>query len=193
MSNEHDIDKDAVLNPSNGIFARNPTRLNITANADSQQEIVTAVMGAKQRTDTIVYDYSNIDKSDPPPMAGILSIREMTEKQLNGFFKTLMRSKPNIIRLHLKLGEYTNKSRVNNNRSGLLNSSKQRFHTEVAERMADVFDDHTVNVVEVMYTVNNENPNYFSATAEVYSVPREDYDNDELFAPKIGIEHLISH
>lgn len=194
MDNEHTIDSNAIRNPSDGIIARNPTRLEITANADDQNEIMQAVMGiTNQPTDTVIHDYSKIDKTDPPPMAGVVKIREMSEKQLKGFFKSLMRSKPNIIKMHLKLGEYTNKTRVVNSRAALLNSNKQRFHTEVAERLADVFADHTVNVTEVIYRVNNKDPNYFSATAEVYSVPSEDYENEDLFSPAIGLEFLVSH
>ena len=194
MSNEHTIDKDAIRNPADGIIARNPTRLEITKNSESQKEIMEAVMGVTYApTDTVVYDYSSIDREDPPPMAGVLKIREMSESQLKGFFKSLMRSKPNIVKMQLKLGEYQNKSRVINSRAALLNSNKQRFHTEVAERLADVFADHTVNVVEVIYKVNNKDQNYFSATAEVYSVPSEDYNDDKLFAPAIGIEYIVSH
>ena len=194
MSNAtNEIDPNAVINPSTGIYARNPTRVSITAQQDSQQEIVSAVKGAKQRTDTVIYDYANIDKADPPPLSGVLSIRDMDQKRLEGFFKSLMRSKPNIIKLHLKLGEYTNKRRVTNQRAGMLNSSKQRFHTEVAKLMADLFSDHTENIIEVLYTVNNADPAYFSATAEVYSVSKDDYENDEIFAPAIGVEYIVSH
>lgn len=194
MNNEQTIDPDALRNPSDGIIARNPTRLSITANSDDQQEIVDNVMGNNNNmTDILVLDYSNIDKSDPLPLSGITKIREMNEKQLIGFFKSLMRYKPNIIKLHLKLGEYPNKARVNNSRTALVNSNKQRMHTEVAERIAAVFDDQNANVVEILYTVNNRDQNYFSAQAEIYGVSSEDYDNDKFFAPAIGIEHNRVH
>jgi hypothetical protein len=179
-----------VINPKTGLYIKNPTRLDITASADNQQDIVNAVVGVKSRTARFTYQYSDIDKSDPPPLSGITKIREMTDEQRLGFFKSLMRFKPNIIKLHVNLGNYAGKRRVNSTKVNMLNSNKPRFHTEVAEKIADVFND-TPNVVELVYTVNLT-PNSLIATAEVYSVSDEDYKNDDLFAPAIGLEHLVA-
>jgi len=177
------------INPSTGLFARNPTRIGVTENSENQQDIVNAIKGVKQKIIRKIYDYSAIDRTDPPPLAGITKIREMTEDQKQGFFRTLMRYKPNIVKLHISLGDYKNKKRASNNRINLLNSNKQRFHTEVAEKMADVFSDPTINVVEVIYTVTLTT-NTISTYAEVFTVAKEDYDNDEFFSPAIGIEYM---
>lgn len=177
------------INPSTGLFARNPTRVGISENAENQQDIVNAVKGVKQKVVRMIYDYSNIDKTDPPPLSGIVKIREMAEEQKLGFFKTLMRYKPNIIKLHISLGDYKNKKRASNSRINLLNSNKQRFHTEVAEKMADVFSDPTINVVEVIYTVTLTTSSIMTY-AEVFTVSKEDYDNNEFFSPAIGIEYM---
>jgi len=178
------------INPKTGLFIKNPTRIDITANAENQQDIVDAVKGIKQKMARLVYQYGDIDKADPPPLSGILKIREMTEEQKVGFFKSLMRFKPQIIKLHINLGDYTNKRKVVNQKTNLLNSNKPRFHTEVAEKMAEVFSD-IPNVVELVYTVNLT-PSSILATAEVFSVSDEDYANNDLFAPAIGIEHIIA-
>jgi hypothetical protein len=180
-----------TINPKTGLYSRNPTRLEITASAENQQEIVDAVVGIKSRVGRFAYQYGDIDKTDPPPLSGVLKIKEMTEDQLKGFFKSLMRFKPNIIKMHINLGNFANKKRVNNTKTNLLSSNKPRFHTEVAEKLADVFSD-THNVVEVLYTVALT-PNSLVASAEVYSVSDEDYNNAELFSPAIGIEHLITN
>lgn len=193
MNNENKINPDAIVNPSSGMIIRNPTRIEITKDSETQQDIVESIRGQKQHIEKVVYDYLNVDQTDPPPLAGVIQIREMDEDQIEGFFKCLMRIKPNILKIHLKLGEYTNKRELRNNRTNLLNANKQRYPTEVAKRMADVFNDHTSNVVEVIYTVNHSEPNYFSVNAKVYSAEDKDYKNDEIFAPVIGIQYIASH
>jgi hypothetical protein len=180
-----------VLNQSTGLFSRNPTRVEITNNADSQQEIVDIMRGgAKQPIVRAIYEYNDIDKSDPPPMSGILKIREMTEEQRIGFFRSLMRYKQNIIKVHISLGNYEKKRRITNSRTNLLVSNKQRFHTEVAEKMADVFSDLASNVVEMVYTVTLSTNSIFT-NVEVYGVSREEYEDDKSFAPVIGIEYFV--
>lgn len=179
------------INPKTGLFIKNPTRIDITATAENQQDIVDAVKGIKQKLARLVYQYNDIDRTDPPPLSGILKIREMSEEERVGFFKSLMRFKPQIIKLHINLGNYTNKRKIVNQKTNLLNSNKPRFHTEVAEKMAEAFND-IPNVVELVYTVNLT-PSSILATAEVYAVSDEDYADDNLFAPAIGIEHIIAN
>lgn len=184
------IDKNSVRNPSTGIYARNPTRLDVTEDAESQQEIANAIKGIGQTIGIAQYDYSTMHKSDPLPLAGVLHLREMELEQLQAYFKTVMRYRPNIIKIHIKLGEYENKRKINNSRTSLLNANKQRYATDIANIVADIFDDHASNVVELVYTVNNTDPAYFSTSVEAYGVSQEDYNNDELFAPALGMKYI---
>ena len=190
VTNAKEFDADAVVNPSTGILAKNPTRLGITEEATSQQGIAKAIKGSQQRFETVEWQYGAIDVGDAPPMSGILNIRSMTEDQLHGFFKSLMRCKHNIVTLHIKLGEYDTKRAVNNQRSNTLNSNVKRFPTEIAEKMADLFNDSSRNIVELLYTVELGDNEYFSASAEVFEVDQEQYEDDSKFSPAIGIKYI---
>lgn len=184
------INDNALINPSTGIFARNPTRVEITSTARDQQEIAQAVKGSQKKIGRVVYEYKNINKKDPPPLFGILNIRDMTEPQLVNFFKNALRSKPNIIKLHISLGEYKGAKRLNNSKTSRLEGNIQRYYSEVAENIAEIFADYKNKVVELIYTVNLNSPGYFNTTAEVYYVSEEEYRNDELFSPVIGLEYI---
>ena len=189
MSNQTNFDPNAMRNPSTGLFARNPSHVRFAEESRDQQELVRKIRGQKSKIGRIEYLYDDIDTQDPPPLWGVTKIREMDEDSVVNFCKTLMRAKPNIIKLHLVLGNYTNKKRVLNNRTALLDANEPRFHTEVALKLAGVLNDASENVIEVIYTVNPSEGN-FTALAEVYSVSDEDYENEELFSPGIMLEYI---
>lgn len=179
-------------NPSSGIFYRNPTRLEISDRAESQQEIAAMVKGAKVKVGRIVYDYSSsdFDKSDPYPLHGILKIREMDEERLNKFLANVLRYKPSIVRLHILLGSYENKKKVVNTKIDKLNGNAQRFSTDIAKNMAEAMINSKEKIVEVIYKVNSLDPGYFNTSVEMFGVSEEDYNNNDLFKPAIGIEYM---
>ena len=191
MNQTKKLDPDAVINPSTGIYARNPTRLEITESAEDQQEIVNMVMKSNRGVQSIEWHYNKDDRTDLPPMSGVLNIRGLDVDQLDGFFSSLMRVKPNILKLHVKLGEYENKREIRNNKVSVLNGNKKRFATDVAKKIADVFDDAANNVVEFIYTCDpGGKDGFFSSTFIAYSVNEDDYNNDELFNPAIGLRYI---
>jgi len=187
---ERTIDPDAKINPSSGIYARNPTHAVEAQYAENQSDIVKAIKDSGVKRMTITYDYSEIDPKTPLPLMGIMKVREMEPESAVRFCKNLMRSRPNIFKVHIKLGNYPSVRRIDNVKTRLLNSNKPRFHTEIGEKMGDLLADKAMLITEINYVVHNADTGYFSATAEVYGVSSEEYENDELFSPTITFEFI---
>ena len=185
-----DFNPNAVRNPSSGLFGRNPTHQEIAAEADDPSEIVKAIKQSGVKRIRVTNDYSDMDPLHPPPMSGITKIRDMSEEEIQDYCKTLMRSRPNIFKIDIKLGNYPNQHRINNQRTQMLNSNKPRFHTELGEKIGTILADRNLFVTQIVYTVHNAEPGYFNATAEVYSTSKEEYDNDKLFKPSITYEYV---
>lgn len=183
---------DANINPSSGLMVNNPSHKEEAQYASNQSELVKAISGAGSgvKRERTVYNYTNMDPENMPPMAGITKIRSMSEAQVINFCKSLMRTRPNIFRLHIKLGNYPHQQEMQNSKTNLLNSNEPRFHTEVGEKIGMVLADKTMHVTEIEYVVNNADPGLFSAIARVYGVPEEEYNDDKLFAPTIGFEFI---
>ena len=188
----NEIDENAVINPSSGIYARNPTRVEITDNASDQDEIVKTIMGARRQRQIMKIAYE--DKKSPTALPGMLHIRDMSPKSIVKLCQNLMRTKPNIFRVLIKLGNYDGQRRISNAKTNQLNTSKQRFYTEIGEIMGNILSDRTLNVTELIYTVHDVNPGLFNATGEVYgAVSDEEYNNDEFFQPYVEIEYFSNN
>lgn len=182
------IDPNALHNPSSGMLVRNPTHVEIAERAEDQREIVNAIKDAKAAWQKAIYDYS--DRGRIPGLPGVLKIREMNEPNMLGFCMTLMRTKPNITGIHLKLGEYPSARPYSGTRVVRLQSIKPRNPTEVAEDMAALLADKSLHVVEMEYKVNSATPGNFSATATAKVANSDEYANDELFKPVLEIEYF---
>lgn len=187
MSDENKINPDASHNPSSGMLVRNPTHVEVAADAENQREIVNAIREAKVKWQKAVYDYS--DKGRIPGLPGMLKIREMDEPNMLGFCMTLMRAKPSITGIKLKLGEYDGARDYAGPKVGKLRSHKPRNPTEIAEALATLLADRSLNVVEVEYKVNSSTPGAFEAVAFAKIVSEEEYQNDENFSPYLEIEY----
>jgi len=184
-----EFDQDAVINPSSGIYARNPTRVELTNRAEDQDEIVKAIKGARRTKQTVRLTYE--DKKQPPALPGVIHLRKMEEPAIIRLCQSLMRMKPNIFKIHIKLGNYENQQAVHNGKTRDLGANKQRFYTEIGSIMGSILADRTLNVTELVYTVHDVNPGLFNASGEVYGgVSDEDYDNDKLFDPIIEIVYF---
>ncbi len=183
-------DKNSLINPSSGLYSRNPTHVTEADNADDQSDIVKAIRDTGTKRMRVQYDYSSPDPKNQLPLMGIRRIREMSEESIIKFCQSLMRTRPNIFKVHIKLGNYPNAKRIDNVKVRQLNANKPRFHTEVGEKMGEVLSDRNMNVVEIKYNVNNAETGYFSATAEVYGTTMEEYTNDDYFAPVIEFEFI---
>lgn len=179
-------------NPSSGLPYRNPSHMLEANDAEDQSEIVKAIKKTGVKRMVVTYDYANMDKQSPPPLAGITKIREMSPEQAMGYCKQLMRSKPNIFRVNIKLGNY-NQRRVDNQKTRLLNSNRARFHTEIGEKIGDVLADKNMLVTEIKYIIDKTLDGAFSATAEVYGTTTEEYFDDKNFAPTISFEFIKTH
>jgi hypothetical protein len=177
-------------NPSTGLPTQNSTHLEAARNARNQAEIVAMVKDMGSKIVHLTWDYSTIDKSDPPPLHGILQIRDMSEEEMLGFFKSLTRIRQNLLQVTVKLGDYPNKKRVDNSKTMLLNTTKPRFPTELAEVFTDIFSDKRYNVVELNYQINAMMGDKFNASGEVYSTDTASYSEQEYFSPVIEIEYI---
>jgi len=181
---------DAIINPSSGLYARNPSHITEATYAETQSDIVNAIKESGVKRMTIRYDYSDVDMKDPLPLMGILKVREMTVESAENFCKNLMRSRPNIFKVDIKLGNHPNARRIDNVKTRLLNSHRARFHTEIGEKMGQVLADKTLHVTEIRYVVYNADTGYFNAAAEVYGTSAEEYENDDYFSPTINFEYI---
>jgi len=177
-------------NESSGLPYRNPTHMTEAENAEDQSDIVKAIRQTGVKRMVVTYNYNNLDTQNPPPLAGIIGVRSMTTEQAQRYCVTLMRSKPNIFKVQIKLGDYENQKRLSNPKTRVLDSSKARFQSEIGEKIGDVLADKTMYVTELIYTVNNNDPGQFNATAEVYGVDEQTYYDDEKFNPMIKFEFI---
>jgi hypothetical protein len=185
-----EFNPDAVRNPSSGLLARNPTHIQEAKDADDQSDIVNAIKQSGVKRMRIRHDYTDVDKSNPPPLVGVLKIRDMTEEAAVNFCKNLMRSRPNIFTVHIKLGDYPNARRLDNSKTRMLNANKARFNTEVGAKMGEILADRNMNVTELKYIVSSAEPGRFDATSEVYGTTQEEYFDDEHFKPVIEFEFI---
>ncbi len=181
-----EFDPNTLINPSSGLFARNPSHASVAETAEDQADIVKAIKGAGRQREILHLEYK--DKENLPMMPGILKIRGMSEEQLEGFCKNLMRSKPNIFRVYLKLGDYPSAKEINNNNIQQMGSNKQRMHTDVGLAISKVLADQTNNIVELNYLVTNSEPGQFNSVGRAAATTEEEYQNDEFFQPEIIIE-----
>jgi hypothetical protein len=182
-----DINPNSDYNPSTGMLVRNPTHKEIAENADDQREIVNAIKQSQAQRQIAVYDYS--DRSRIPGLPGVLKIRELDEANMLGFCMTLMRVKPNIIGINLKLGNYSGTRNYNGAKISKLRSNKPRNPTEVAEDMAALLSDRLLNVVEVEYKINSVSAGHFESTATAKYVSEEEYNDSSKFQPYLEIEY----
>jgi len=182
-----DVKPEDVMHPT-GVFFRNPTHMEEADMAQSQNQIVKALTAAKREQITEVLSFT--EESKPWTLPGFVNIREMDELQCEQLCRTMMRYRPNIFKVHIKLGNYVNAKPIKTLKTRNLSSLEPRFHTEVAKKMSDVLSDRSLNVTEIIYTVHSAEPGNFRAVSEVFGmVDDEDYENDELFTPGILIEY----
>jgi hypothetical protein len=186
----NDFDPDAIRNPSTGIFARNPTRIEISKKAADQDEIVKAIKGTSRQRQILTYTYEGEFAKEPRGFPGMLQIRDLAPESIIAMCKNLMRSKPNIFRIHVKLGDYEEQQRIDNPKTRELNSNKPRAFSEIGEALGEVLADRNINATEVLYMVRDVTPGNFYATGEVYGVAEEDYTDDKKFNPSIEIEFI---
>lgn len=176
---------------ADGLFHRNPTHLQTIDRAREQSDVVRAIHKMKRdyKHETIVYD-------DPTkttvPFPGMKRFMDLSEGEILGMFEQIMRSRPNIIDIRICLGEYPSEV-IQENRSQKVimgSSNTKLFPKEIAKRLADVFSDKSLNIVDLVYAVNNHEESSFSSTMTGFSVPQEYYENMEFFNPVVEITYL---
>lgn len=185
------LDLDARVNPSTGLIARNPTRLDIT-DTENQREIIEQVRAAHGGWKKLLYDYVRDEEGnwEYSGLPGTIQIREMREEELAEYFRTLMRSRPSVTSIELSLGEYPDKKEYTGPRVSKLQFSKPRNPTEVAEDMASLFSMEGLHVVEMKWQINSAGAGNFHTSAKAYTVSEEDYKDDEKFSPSIVLEYV---
>lgn len=177
-----------VMHPT-GVFFRNPTHTEEANRAKDQSQIVKAILGAKRERKKEILTYTEDTK--PWVLPGFANIKELDEQGLSGLCRVLMRYRPNIWKVHIKLGNYPSARSIDNHKTKLLDSYEPRFHTEVAEVIAKILSDKTLNVSEIIYVVNNTEPGNFRAYGEVFGyVSDEEYEDESLFEPAVLVEYF---
>ena len=186
-----DVNPDDVMHPT-GVFFRNPTHMEEANNADDQSQIVKAISGAKREQLTEILSYE--EETKPWILPGVAVIREMDQAATEQLCRSIMRFRPNIFKIHIKLGDYPNVKPIETQKTRNLTSFEPRFHTDVALKMAEILSDRTLNVTEVIYTVHSAEPGNFRAIGEVFGyVSDEDYEDDECFSPAVLIKYFSNH
>jgi len=187
------VDPDARVNPSTRLIARNPTRMEIS-DADNQREIVQQIKDMRAKRKKILYQYEQDENGnwEYSGLPGTIAIRKLEEEELAEYFRTLMRSRPNIIGIELSFGEYEDARQYTGKLIDKLRFSKPRNPTELAEDMAALFSTKTpeVNVVKLNWKINSANAGNFYTEATAYYTSKENYEDDKKFSPSIMIEHV---
>lgn len=179
-------DPNAIINPSTGLFARNPTHINEAMRADDQTAIAKAVKGTGRALQHVRLTYE--DPKNPEAMPGIYHIRGMRSDEVEALCKSLLRWKPNIFMLDLCYGDYPNMVEVHHPKVQALSGNAPRFHTDVAVVLAEVISDRTLNIVRVRYQVTNTEPGRYTAVASAWQTTADAYVNDKYFNPTVDID-----
>jgi hypothetical protein len=178
----------------NGLYAQNPTHIIEAANSLDQNEIVKQVLGSSSGVQhkSLVIDYHPflMGQKKMIELPGITKIREISEEDGIELGRSLMRYRPGVFSLIIKLGEYTSKKRIENAKTRQLDAFRPRFNTEIGEKIGDVLVDRTLRVVELKYIVITNKENAFEARAEVYGTTEEEYADDSKFSPILRLEYL---
>jgi hypothetical protein len=180
------IDERAI-NEDGRIF-RNPSHIDVADEADNQREIVQAIKKAQRKLQRVELKFD--DKTEIKALPGTLHIREMDQEQLVGYFKSMLKCYPNIIGIHIILGKYPNTRMFDGPELNALNMNKQRFPSELAEKLAALFAKD--NIIEMKYAIESLSTDNFLVKTQAAVAPDEEYKNNELFNPIIEIE-FISH
>jgi hypothetical protein len=184
----NDVKPEDVMHP-NGTYFRNPSDKTLRDRAQDQTAIVDSISGGNNRKKTTeVFQYRPQD--EPFTLPGVLKLREMNSEQIKAFFKNLMRVRPNILKVHIKMGEYPSSRPLRDRKIDQIGSSEPRYSAELAEDLKEVFSDKRLMVVELIYTVHNADAGNFSSSCEAYGVTAEEYENDEFFKPALLIEYF---
>ena len=186
------IDAEGMVNPSSNMIARNPTRIDLSNEADDQREIVDAIKEAQGKRSKIIYEYIRLEdgKWEYSGLPGVVKIREMSEEDLEEFCRTLMRCKPNITGLSLSLGKYKTLNSYNGPKIAKLNFRKPRYPTEVASDWAALLYDKSLKIVKVEWQVKSAGPGAFECIGKAWTTTQEEYDEEENFSPVLEVEYF---
>jgi len=182
----HEVAKEDYMH-EDGTFFRNPTHLKMAERAIDQSEIVKSIRGMNKERQTQRILFNDKDNLQFP---GVLKIRDLTEEQLTGLFKSILRSRPNIYMLRISLGEYPGLRKISDKKILQVGSTRPIYQTELAERIAEVFADPRLRIADFVYYVNQQGEGTFSSTAEAYTTTEEEYNNDALFQPVLEFEYF---
>ena len=186
-----DVDPKDVMHPKTGLFFRNPSNLDLRNRAETQSQIVKELTEAKRTRQVKVFTYTEDDM--PFVLPGILKIRELEKEQLEGLFKSVIRIRPNIFKIHIKLGEYSEQKPIINNKVSRIGSSEPRHLADVAKDLADVFADKRFLVTELIYSIHSAELGNFSSSCEAWGTTEKQYENNKLFNPGVLIEYFLNH
>jgi len=169
-----------------GIFFRNPSHVEEASFSETQGDIVDALVGVDQPISEVTLQYTDNDK--PWSLSGFTKIRTMSVEDIEGLFNSLMRYRPNIFSIHIVLGDYEKKQKpLNSNKLRALQPTKQQFASEIAQKLADLFNDKSYLVTELIFKINNVNGKIVGSCKAAY-VEEEDYKNNDLFNPAVRLE-----
>jgi len=174
----------------NGIFYKNPTHTEEAEFASDQGSLVKAITGAKRPKNTLLLEYT--EESMPWVLPGFSKIRDLNDEAREGLFKSLLRYRPNTFNVHIALGDYQNQKPLNSAKVRVLNFDEPHFHSEIAQKIADVFNDRSYCVTELIFTISNVESGNYTASCQAYYVEQEDYDNNELFNPAIKLGFFLN-
>jgi hypothetical protein len=185
------LSKDKIakaMNPSTGILYRNPTTEDASARSDNQSEIVKHILGSGKKVMTEIFEPDSVNGVLP----GLKKIREMPEEVLAKFFLTMFKTRPNIFSVHIKLGDYPDSKEIrkNNKLLSALQITKQTEHREIAASFAELFADRNLNVVELQWELKSSAPGNFYVEVSALGTTEENFSDDELFSPAIGVEYF---
>ena len=186
------IDPNGMINPSSNMIARNPTRVDLSNEADDQRDIVNAIKEAQAKRMKVVYEYTRTPdgKWEFGGLPGLIKIHEMNEEELVEFCRTLMRFKPNITGINISLGKYETLLPYNGPKVAKLNFRKPRYPTEVAEDWAELLGDKNLKIVKVEWQVRSAGPGAFECIAKAWQTTPEEYKDEEKFSPTLEIEYF---
>lgn len=182
-----DVKAEDVIHPRTGLFFRNPSNTNIRDRAHDQSQIVRNLTEAKRKREQEIFSY--MPNEGPYTLPGVLKIRTLEVQDLQQLFKSMMRIRPNILKIHIKLGIYPSQRPINHPKVTQIGSTEARYSTEIANDFAEVFSDKRLMITELIYTVQSAELGNFMSTCEAFGTTEQEYNDDKLFNPGVMVEY----
>jgi hypothetical protein len=176
-----------IFNPSTGMLYKNPSHLEEALRASNQTELLKMLSdrGRQKLTETFKFD-----EGRQLFLPGFKRFLELEFEEVQGLMNSLMRSRPNIFKVHIRLGDYPTGKRVENRNIRALHLVAPQPPSEIGKLLANAIFDKNDRVVELLFSCSSIDSGNFHADCTAVGTTKEEFEDKELFKPIVEISYF---